>query len=71
MFSMSLILLCRDFLRSVGSRSDYDGGGAVQVCGSVRHPSERYHGGYPDPQIGNTDRIHRPHIHGKINNHRH
>lgn len=68
---MSLILLCRDFLRSVGSRSDYDGGGAVQVYGFVRHPSERCHSGHPDRQSGNIGGIHRPHIHGKINNHRH
>lgn len=68
---MSLIILCRDFLRSVGSRSNYDGGGAVQVYGSVRHPSERYHGGHPGRQFGNMGRIHRSYIHGKISNHRH
>lgn len=66
---MSLIWLCHDLLCYVGSRSD--GGGAVQVCGSVRHPSERCHSGHPDRQSGNMGGIHRPHIHGKINNHRH
>lgn len=59
---MSLILLCRDFLRSICIRSDYDGGGAVQVYGSVRDP---------DRQSGNRGGTHRPHIYGKMNNHRH